>query len=671
LNIQPTSDKASEYVWFGKDCLRLQSTGTKAIQDGMFTVICKHTPEKAILIVVGGGNFLCHPRSGTLKQIPYFDNQMNEYSLTGINGGGWNEAGGEISNRTVYPLQDDDNGTYVINADDLTAEWTSSENYGNIWWIGEDGTTLSWHGNPNRHFPIDTIYNIPGLTEVENVIGEPPNSKQFFTCFKNNVYQDGEILATVLYEKHLVAGACYQDSTLLVAVVDGTVGYKLKLLKQQTDGDGWDQVGSTFPTARLKTPAFFSSDGKTMTFDGAEYNISPTVFTLKTASAYKYSGTQTEGTDRRTFGKQGTITGLWLENGISETLAYKSDISTTTTGTGASTATKTVPLVSAGSATYVTITGPETGRDGCLYFGFETDGPYCEAVWSGSVDKYGKYCPPLAQVCTPGSPGYSATITLSPKSLSDTYTVASNYISPSPVVVRGPDNAAVGQYSASGGIGTFTWSISCGTINADTGYVSSTSGCAGCPTSATVRITATDPCGNSSYIDSPIPGTGSWVTLADMCSANPGSVVGTPTGVWQYNGNKRWMYTSKQFGQEMPSATFTDPDLTCKNYMIGWHVNEVTSHYWTAHANNTPAGCSGDDANNISYVNFLTGFISGFCAVSSPTGCQSSSLYIYQEPVFSGRCPVGRNEYYNIGIEWSTRVTVFCRGMLTAEEFIC
>ena len=61
--IEPTSDVCIPYVWFAEDCLKLQSYGHKAISDGIYIIVCKYTPTKATLIAIGGGNFLCHPRS--------------------------------------------------------------------------------------------------------------------------------------------------------------------------------------------------------------------------------------------------------------------------------------------------------------------------------------------------------------------------------------------------------------------------------------------------------------------------------------------------------------------------------------------------------------------------------------------------------------------------------
>ena len=509
MSIKPTSEKAAEYLWFGKKCLALNTYGSKAMADGLYTIICKYTPDKAVLIAIGGGNFFSHPRTGKLKDIPYFDNAMNQFAMQGIYGGGFRqtEKDGktiyeEIENRTVYPLVDDDKGTWVISVDDPSCEWSDAEKYGNNFWIGTDGSTLSWHGVPNRHFPIDAKYLIPGLTEYENTLGSGETATAFYTCFKNNVYESGDVLATVP-EKHLVAGACYQDGTLLVAAVDSSNSkYNLKLLKQGDDKTPWIQIGAAVPTSRLKTSAFFTLDGLSMTFDGVAYKVSPTEFTRVTPSTYTFSGKQQEGADKLTFTKSGKIAGLWTENGNSESLEYASSCKTTSSGSANSNKV-TVPLVAAGSATYVKITGEP---DGSGYFHFKTDGPYCEAIWSGDCDKEGK----LNKAGASGDPckastGFTVTVTLKPKGLTDTYTRDPGSAPPCVMTVSGPDYPVDGStYTASGGTGAITWAISKGSIS---GGVVTVSGLCG-----SVVITATDSCGCVASKTGMMP-TGTWCSV--------------------------------------------------------------------------------------------------------------------------------------------------------------
>lgn len=434
-----------------------------------------------VRIINISGNFLTHPRSGIVNQQDYYDNEMNLYKIFGVSGGGFrpnstNTGYDELENRYTYPLQDNDKGTWVASTEPATMEWTSDENYGNCYWT--DGTdVLSWHGPPNRHFAINTIYNIPGLTEVENVL----NSKQYFTCFKNNIYQDGSILATINLDRHLVAGACYQGGVLLVAAVDGTNGYKLKLLKQANNG--WTQVGNTFDTSRLKTPAFFSKDGKTMTFDSAVYSVSVDSFTLVTPRQYSYSGTQTEGDDRTTFNKSGIIKGLWCENNISEELNYSVIASKTISGSGEQ-QTKVVPFVQGGSASSVILNPPDIiSIDGGTYaqFRFTANGPYCRAEWGGDADEAGRVKLPASDPCAELS--YNAAITLQPSGVTAAYT----YSFPAPACSMVMYTTSPTSLGVSGAIGAVTWSSSGGTVV--DGVVDVSTAC------GTITITATDECG--------------------------------------------------------------------------------------------------------------------------------------------------------------------------------
>jgi hypothetical protein len=508
MAIKPTSEKAADYVWFAKRCLALKSRGVKALTDGPRTIICKYTPTDAILHILGG-DFLLHPRTGQVKQIPFFDNQGNELQITGVYGGGYRPATSgysEIENRYVYPLQDNDKGTWLLDADGLSCEWSSSENYGNMWWIGSDGKVLSWHSIPNRHFLIDTIYNIPGLTEVENVLGDPGSTKQYFTCFKNNVYQDGEVLATVDLDKHLVAGACYQQGVLLVAAVDGSNGYRLKLLKQK--GSGWEQIGDAFETSRLKTPAFFSKDGTTMTFDGAVYTISPTIFTLKTASQFATSGTQTESTNRMEFRKNGTMRGLWLENGTSEELVYSSDVTYEITGTDSGVTTTTVPLVTYGQATAVSIFLDGAVGD-CLHFVANANGPYCTLEWGGDANGEGNVCG--KGICDE----YTVTATLQPHGVTATLYHAANSCTGT-MYIEGPGYGGGGTYFAHNANGTVTWTVSAGTIT-EGGSADFTGEC------GTVTITATDECGCIATFKTQLPD-------GDWCMGTSGPAINTDCG---------------------------------------------------------------------------------------------------------------------------------------------
>lgn len=395
MRIEPTSDKAAEYIWLGQHCLNLNSTGNKAIQDGMFTVICKYTPEKAVLIVVGGGNFLTHPRSGKLKLQPYFDNQMNQYYLTGIDGGGWREDLSELANRYTYPLQDDDKGTWVVNAEDITCEWTVIENYGNCWWVGSDGTILSWKGPPNRHFYIDSTINIPGLSRQREVVSTGDTNTEFYTYFDYNVYQDGEVLCTAPY---LVAGAFYMEDTLIVLCVANLRPNGFWLVPFKTDLTVFTELGGKFALSNpLLIPAFISKDASSFVFERVTYKVNDDTTAIELVDpATASTGTQNEPPRSNieqsywydgTFKKSG-IRQLWVEPANDITANYTINDKTTTINKAAE-KTVSVPIYRVVPDITLTINGPNTASVGFCYTPSYT---VCSGSWSfsgGTIDNNG------------------------------------------------------------------------------------------------------------------------------------------------------------------------------------------------------------------------------------------------------------------------------------------
>lgn len=448
MRIEPTSERCLDYLWFGQHCLDLQSTGNKALSDGRTIVICKYTPEKATLIVIEGGNFFIHPRSGKVQTLV----DLGDTFLQGVNHGGYqqnadgsftplarqyNQAEGKDISYSAYPLIDDDHGTFIVNVEDVEADWTEDENYGNCWWIGEDGVALSWKGTPNRLIPIPTNYLIPGITTATGF--------NVSTCFSGNIYSNGAVLCTAPRigdnSDVFVAGACYIDGYLIcISHQHSDQGDWIYVHKSSDSGTTWELIGDQKAGQQLITPAFISADGKTFSLNNVLFNISDDLKTLSVVSTVVGSSTGSKQLiEGQGYRYSGSITGLWP--GMSTASALVSSSATLTASllssgdTNATTNSFNIPIVRPNAAKQVSII--ETGLNaagactGAAYtLGFTTDGgSYCSAEWSGDVTMRGG----IPVLCVDGCSA-TGTVTLQPNGVSASYTkirLATNILSSS------------------------------------------------------------------------------------------------------------------------------------------------------------------------------------------------------------------------------------------------
>ncbi len=280
--IQPTSEKAAEYAWFGKQCLDLGETGRKLMQDGMYTVICEYTPDKAVLLVIGGGSFISTPR------------------LFGRNDGYLDDvAQGEGS--LAYPLDDLTETSQVLTIDNPPEVERSVHLYGNIDWIGpnsipppakdsteapdSDAVVLTWKGPPGRLVPFDTSMRIPGLTEPD--IQFSLEAGEVFTCFGPNVYSGGEIFATAPTVGDVppkILGCALQGETL-VCIINNHYAERLGFMEEvwlnrgadglwaATNLDGWEKLYERTGQGRPTRIWAFNQSGTRSTQGIAEYSI--------------------------------------------------------------------------------------------------------------------------------------------------------------------------------------------------------------------------------------------------------------------------------------------------------------------------------------------------------------------------------------------------------------
>jgi hypothetical protein len=136
-----------------------------------------------VIVLISSVGLLSHPRTGNLNKVIFYDQDMNAYRLTAVSGGGWNKELQELAERNVYPLRDDDNGTWTTNS---IFAWTENENYGNEYW--SDGTEiLQWKSVPNG-FNISSTYFIQGLSREEIVVSGTPYYTVFDINKTNNRY---------------------------------------------------------------------------------------------------------------------------------------------------------------------------------------------------------------------------------------------------------------------------------------------------------------------------------------------------------------------------------------------------------------------------------------------------------------------------------------------------
>jgi hypothetical protein len=130
--------------------------------------------------------------------------------------GGFTSNGETIADAYGYPLVDDDHGSRLITGDAGAWSYDANppENYGNMDWIGEDGTVVSWRGPASRSFPMDPLHSYPGFMIVDYVSEQTGESH--YTPYQNIVYQGGE----VLFEFPITSKVVGATNTHVILVVD-------------------------------------------------------------------------------------------------------------------------------------------------------------------------------------------------------------------------------------------------------------------------------------------------------------------------------------------------------------------------------------------------------------------------------------------------------------------
>ena len=573
--IRPTSITAAKYLWFAKKCLTEGGSGIKAISDGLLSIICKYTSDDAILIAVGGGDFLCHPRTGNLLMAQYFDNEMNVYYLPSIDNGGVGPS--PIYNRYPYPLDDNDNGTFTVVVDGGGVTQTGAQLYGNLWWTDGKKTVLSWTGPPSVQFPIDREYNLPGFSQ--------PAGSNIFTLLTNNIYQYGAVLCNSPVGT-LVVGACYFGGLLVcITRTEGPINtFTLNVWKSKDTGKTWVKLGSFPLTDTAETTAFIAKDGGSFVYCDTLYALAPDVSAVtegsKTPQVTKGARTITgTGGYDSNYKFQG---GVNCFGGMDAVGALAFDAVTQTasfTEQGDSTSSATpvlvnVPVYTGNPATSIAVQQVE-GPNACtnpdpseaaevVYMNFlATPGPgnYCSITWEG-VDciKGGFATKILKPSCY--TVKFTVTATMQPQGISDTFTYTPPG-SPAPITISGPvDDGAgggisSGWYTASGGtpgIGGYKWTNSQGTITAG-GYATFT----GCGT-ATIAVTDGSQCRSAGLAVRLISGV--WINDPTFTMQGTGGACAPGYARSEIDGMVKYMGCYNTFTDYTCAACHNDPGIS-------------------------------------------------------------------------------------------------------------
>ena len=527
--IKYTHENTLGYKWFAQECLDLQSNGVRATKDGENIVICKYTPELAILFYINKSGFLCHPRSGPLRDIPITEASPTPTNIVSVYGGGYrlNQSGvfEEIENRTTYPLEDFDKGTFIIEPIDTpSAEWTSEENYGNCWWVGSEGEVLSWRGAPNRYWDVAGTTNIPGISTAEIEI----NKTQIFTSFGIYVYSEGAILCKaptfdpLTPMSSLIVGAFFYVGKLYVMTVSrDSLGIGFYLWSSSDSGATFTQIGDRVPTTRAKVPCFISPQGDCFIYENVYYKLSTAGDSI---SEQIKMPDDVMGTKRVT-GNRGAVGGVYEFNGataytwyglnstntpVYSTLTHNAKFDYNSSGNSEGSSVD-VPIYTGNPATSVTI-HRGTIVDGIIPFSATANGAYCSVSWSG-VDSF-QGLSAVKRVANCNS-DLTVSVTLNPMGITQTYsesTVIGAFSISGDVGVPSIRGVTEGQYTAINAIGPVTWTNSKGTIS-ESGYATF-SGC------GSATITATDSCGRSDSLSVALSD-GDWINDIGFADCNP------------------------------------------------------------------------------------------------------------------------------------------------------
>jgi hypothetical protein len=309
------------------------------------------------------GGFICHPRDLTNK-------------------GGAKPGGVAITPEYTYPLVDDDQGSRILTYEgDAWAVSSDVENYGNLYWISGGGDVLSWRGPAGRQFAMDSTKSYPGFTEWDYTEMVAGLEVEHYTPYRNQVYQNGEVLKEFLYGYKVLGCALNSGSLVCVIGVDyagianpdgGTGGF----YDEVWIGDariGWQS------SSRPKTPWFFNSIGTEAVCGNRKIVVAEDLLSVVFSDLEVGSGSQNNeytGADRSTWGV--TKSGSWpmfrdyvglMDQGVA--LIISLDERSTSTANGSEDRADLPVMMSGIDDPVVTVSGPE---------GYAGEGAYSYAV---------------------------------------------------------------------------------------------------------------------------------------------------------------------------------------------------------------------------------------------------------------------------------------------------
>lgn len=409
-------------------------------QGVMAQIICCDICD--IIRIWGGGvsGFICHARGDTSP-------------------GGITPDGKQITPVYGYPLVDNDHGSFVLTSDgNKPPAWGISrdvENYGNIDWIGKDGTALTFRGPSGRQFPLDPTINYSGFTFFDESVGDllPVD---YYTPFSPNVYQSGNILTTVKSGK--VTGVSLLNGVPVVMVSgnyrnltnpDGGTGGFYDEIWINGQRIGW-KIGS-----RASVPWFFNQAGDKAVKGGTELSINSTTdsggkvtYSISFSALEGGSGTTSYSADKSTgkwsLGKNGSWPGYKdfsdeVLQGI-QLIAKYSESSLRIGSSADRFATLPIMFSGTGVLTPLSISGPEAASVGALYGYSGGTGGACPqtVLWSMSGGTIVNGLITSISGCGMGS----VTVSLSPSGISAT------------MPVRLPNGVWVNSYSFHAQFGT-------------------------------------------------------------------------------------------------------------------------------------------------------------------------------------------------------------------------
>lgn len=490
--LRPQHEKMPDEVlaraWnFGKQVSNsIRANKDQVISDiGLYLLRAKyHQYLTAVEIIdLNSSGVIFHPRSGVIENIPYtiYDANTGQPTTQYTAGvaGGWKNGNEVLTTKYVFPLVDDDNASFLISKESAneTGEFPAPDDkYGNLYWIGntDDLDILSWRGTPTRHFRLPNNYDIPGFSSFETSIKGAIEDTPEYTAFGYQLYYRGSTFAETPkyswpYNDTGVNGSC-----LLLGAMRNNVSSDIYIV---TQSDHYNAPSLIY---------VFSDNGRS-------YSESEKQLYL----------TQHPGTSvvfNTELSSPGFYLGLWKYGGVIDGWELIKEQSYTRNE---------LPWFGNLDGTeFVCSNGDKIDIDGKLILNVNTVGEYKEsgdivgsmsfsANYSGT--QYSEFkdnilISSLVNLTFNASSSILSTpsVYLPNSGLFSVYTVSP----PQPLILSGPEDYAVGAYTATGGDGTYTWFYP--TDNCGMG-----------------TIAVVDSCGNSASMTVRMP-VGNWVRHAEL-----------------------------------------------------------------------------------------------------------------------------------------------------------